>query len=359
MVRLFTDVIKVPRRDPLPDFPAFFPPLKNLHLELLEDKDKLKPGLPLIPPDKASEKIDKLYSIDDAGTFNAKSKHCQKRASIAKEDSGPELVLTEGEEIDGTEEEGLELGSEEETDTAAADDEEREFLKELGDDASEISEPDQDEPSAADEKEPEIEDDDPYAGLTPEERERMEKEEYLWRFRILRKGNQGYKIPEFNEHSDLHLMKKEYDSTVREIVFDKNIAKYRKFLAGSFMAVEFACIQILGIDMKGFSRQQSKEMDTYDALLVELGEKQYGSIGANLPVEIKLIGLLIFQAGLFYLGKVISDKYGSSVGEMFRGFSGKKRGEEGDVQFEEVKDDQPPPRQGRKMRGPKIRAEDV
>jgi hypothetical protein len=354
MVRLFTDVIKVPRQDPLPDFPAFFPPLKNLHLELLEDKDKLKSGLPLIPPDKASEKLDKLYSIDDAGTFNAKSKPSPKRASIAKEDSGSELVITDGDEIDNTEEDAL-LDSEEESDTAAVDDEEREFLKELGDDASEISEPDQDEPSAADEKESEV-DDDPYAGLTPEERERMEKEEYLWRFRILRKGNQGYKIPEFNEHSDLHLMKKAYDSTVREIVFDKNIAKYRKFLAGSFMAVEFACIQKLGIDMKGFALQQSKEMDTYDALLVELGEKQYGSIGANLPVEIKLIGLVLFQAGLFYLGKVISDKYGSSVGEMFRGFSGKKNN---DIQFEEVKDDQPPPRQGRKMRGPKIRAEDV
>lgn len=352
MVKLFTDVIKVSRVDPLPDLPAFFPPLKNLHLELLEDKDKLKQGLPLIPPDKASEKIDKLYSIEDAGTFDIQKKKHTSHTSTSAATSTP---ITE----DEVEEDELEFDEElEDTDTAA-DEEELEFLKELGDDASEVSEPGQDEPDEVNDKEPELEEvEDKYAGLTPEERERMEKKEYLFRFRILRQANKGYDIPEFNKHSDLQIMKETYETKVREIMFDSNVAKYRKFLAGSFMAVEAASIHFLGIDMKGFALQQSKEMNTYDALLVELGEKQYGSIGANLPVEIKLIGLVLFQAGLFYLGKIICDKYGESVGDMFRGFAGKKRSDS--VKFEEVSDDdRPPPKPGRKMRGPKIRAEDV
>ena len=42
-------ITKRPRSDPLPDRPAVFPPFKELHLELLEHKQKLRKGLPLIP----------------------------------------------------------------------------------------------------------------------------------------------------------------------------------------------------------------------------------------------------------------------------------------------------------------------
>src|SRR6185503_3149555 len=49
------DIIKIgtikpkPRSSPLPDLPIDFPDLKNLHLDLLENKDKLKYGLEPIP----------------------------------------------------------------------------------------------------------------------------------------------------------------------------------------------------------------------------------------------------------------------------------------------------------------------
>ena len=42
-------VVKRPRATPLADIPINFPPLVNLHLELLENKKKLKKGLPLNP----------------------------------------------------------------------------------------------------------------------------------------------------------------------------------------------------------------------------------------------------------------------------------------------------------------------
>ena len=42
-------IIKRTRDDPAPDHPINFPPLKNLHLELLENKSKLKPGVPINP----------------------------------------------------------------------------------------------------------------------------------------------------------------------------------------------------------------------------------------------------------------------------------------------------------------------
>ena len=37
------------RSGPIPDNPVDFPPLDNLHLELLEVKRKIRQGLPLVP----------------------------------------------------------------------------------------------------------------------------------------------------------------------------------------------------------------------------------------------------------------------------------------------------------------------
>ena len=47
MVREIT-VVKKPRDDPLIDRPINFPPLENLHLDLMENKRKLKKNLPPI-----------------------------------------------------------------------------------------------------------------------------------------------------------------------------------------------------------------------------------------------------------------------------------------------------------------------
>ena len=45
-------ITKRSRGSPVPDVPINFNKLENLHLELLEVKSKLKPGLPLIPKSK-------------------------------------------------------------------------------------------------------------------------------------------------------------------------------------------------------------------------------------------------------------------------------------------------------------------
>ena len=104
-----------------------------------------------------------------------------------------------------------------------------------------------------------------------------EKEEYIWRFRILKKKykHPSYEIPSYNEHSDLATMKITYDRTVRELYLDSTVEQYRTYLMGGFLAVEYVCNQWLGIDLEGFTKQQLKLMHKYDMLLVELGEKSY------------------------------------------------------------------------------------
>lgn len=355
MVRVISNVIKVPRADPLQDIPAYFPPLKNLHLELMEDKDKLKPGLPLIAPDTASEKII-FYSVDDAGKFDRRSAN-----DTARSHQPPKSRESIPDDAHHSEDEPVPLDFVETDDGSASpdavDDDEKEFLDELGDDVD-IEEDDVQEVDTASIEE---EEDDPYAGLTPEERERMEKDEYIWRFRIMKKANPKYDIPVFNRHSDLQMMKNVYSTKLKEITFDNRVSKYRKILTGSFMAIEYAAIQFVGIDMKGFALQQSKDMDSYNSMLVELGERQYGGMGSNLPVELKLVGLVLFQAGMFYLGKIIVDKYGGSAADLFSGFVNSSNDT---AIFQEVREDEPQNASssrgtGKRMRGPKIKADEL
>ena len=166
---------------------------------------------------------------------------------------------------------------------------------------------------------------------------------------------------------------------------DDNVDTYRTYLFGSWLAIEFACTQWIGIDLSGFTKYQALMLHKYDKLLIELGEKSRGPWGANLPVEVRLIGLVLFQAGVFYLIKIVAGKFGCSVADLFSIFMGQPPsanksddatpdgnsgglgsmlgdlmssftggGAEPESSFSQ--DGPPPPA---KMRGPSIRAEDI
>ncbi len=99
--------------------------------------------------------------------------------------------------------------------------------EESDDDEDEDEESDDDDDEDDDETKPKDGDEeaefDPYAGLTPEQREVKEKEEYLWRFLILKKQygrNSSIPIPAFNEHSDLTIMKNTYERIVHIFLVD-------------------------------------------------------------------------------------------------------------------------------------------
>lgn len=344
------EVIKVPRKDPPPDKPINFPPLENLHLELLENKKKLKRGLPLIPvlnkrikpkplpppenfsgppPKKEKVNIDELVEDDKP-----------EKASSPKETSNDddEMIASLGEESDD--------GVKDIESEGHVSDSER-----LGDQSdSEVQYNQESEDYAQSEEEPQEEEYDPYAGMSPEEREAAEKEEYIWRWRILKRKYPGKDISSWNEHSDLQLMKKSYNRTLKELQLDDNVESYRTYLIGGFILMEYICTQWLGVDLGGFSTQQIKMMHKYNSLLIELGERPYSTWGSNLPVEIRLLGVIIMQAGMFYLAKVISTKFGSSIGELFKGITGQPPPEQSEPSAKKKK---------KRMRGPKISADEI
>ena len=98
-------------------------------------------------------------------------------------------------------------------------------------------------------------------------------------------------------------MKTSYKRTIRELHLDDSVQSYRTYLTYGFIGMEFICTQWIGIDMSGFTKQQMSMMSRYNTLLIELGEKSYSRWGANIPVELRLIGTILMSAGMFYLGK--------------------------------------------------------
>ena len=324
------------RPNPLVDPKINFPPLINLRLDLLEDKNKLKKGLPLIP-------------------LNVKS-------NVTRPDLYP-IMLENGEFLLAKPDEQKELPSDEKQSTPPLPDQEtplkqvippqlennpppinlspedQDLFNALGDISNEkevspsvsptIPPPEEKDeefisPAPPEKDEPEEkEEEDPYAGLTPEEREIKEREEYTWRFRILRKQyKKNINLPTFTEFTPLETIKLQYKQIIREMALDDNVDTYRTYLFGSWLAIEFVCTQWVGVDLSGFTKYQALMLHKYDKLLIELGEKSRGAWGANLPVEVRLIGLVLFQAGVFYLIKVVAGKFGCSVADLFSIFMG-------------------------------------
>lgn len=137
------------------------------------------------------------------------------------------------------------------------------------------------------------------------------KREYLFKFDVLKKSYKDANIPELSIHTDLNTLEKTYDSTVRSVSLDSSVENYKKYLIGAFMVIEYA----LGtkLDMEGFTKQQIVSMNSYERLLIELGEKSYRPSGSSWPVELRLLGMIILNTAMFLFGKIIVKKSGSSL----------------------------------------------
>jgi hypothetical protein len=190
-----------------------------------------------------------------------------------------------------------------------------------------------------------------YDTKPPEETEEKQKEDLLFKFMILRRQYQNVEIPEFTEHSDLQMMKRIYEKVIKQVSLDSSVENYRQYLVGGFLVTEFLSVNLLNINLSGFFQSQLTKINTYDRLLLELGEKNY-TIGSRFPVEVRLLGLILFNAGIFYVQKNIGGSTAEGgmggIASLLNMFTGMGKN---------TQTQQAP--QKRKMRGPTISPEDV
>jgi len=155
----------------------------------------------------------------------------------------------------------------------------------------------------------------------PDEDEINKKRELLFRFDILKRSYKGANIPEFSEYTDLATLQKSYDDTVRRLSLDSTVENYKKYLIGGFLAVEFAFSTWLKFDMKGFTEQQLLSMNSYERLLIELGEKTYIETESSWPIEARLLSMVVINAVVFIVSKMIFNKTGANLLSMMNNVS--------------------------------------
>lgn len=139
------------------------------------------------------------------------------------------------------------------------------------------------------------------------------KREILFKFDLLKKSYPFSNIQDFSIHSDLQSMEVAYNDCVRRLSLDSSVEEYKKFLIGGFMVVEYVFGNFLGLEMQGFTQQQIISMNSYEKLLIELGEKSYVPKGSNWSVEVRLVFMIIVNAAVFLVSKIIMKKTGANL----------------------------------------------
>lgn len=139
------------------------------------------------------------------------------------------------------------------------------------------------------------------------------KRELLFKFDLVRKKYPTAIVPEYTVHTDLNILQTSYDDLIRRVTLDSSVEDYKKYLFYGFIACEFILGNFLKFDMEGFTRQQLMSMNSYEKLLIELGEKSYVPTGSKWPVEVRLIGLIIMNAAFFVISKMIMNKTGENI----------------------------------------------
>ena len=373
-------IVKVPRQNKVIDYPQTFPRMPILYLELLENKEKIKPELknkahkpkdlngftpesekrkrnkreheieipPPVPPENLESRLDKL--------LDGSSSQPQTPEKNTGNESKPETP--KGDEVKAETPSSIK-----DPDAVESDDLASRLNKLLSDDKDD-SRPHTAEskyrsrqpsdlrsiasykhapspivpPAAARQRPPTLDEIEAQGGYKRqsemrdvgrtyrnEQEEEDLKREYLYKINILKKSYPGGNfaaVENFTIHSDLEMIKKEYDTTVRGLSLDSTVENYKTWLMYGFVGCEVLFGKVLHLDMEGFAAQQMIGMSKYDKLLIELGEKSYTKGPSKLPVEVRLAGLVLLQAGFFIVSKMIMKKSGSDILGMVNGLTG-------------------------------------
>jgi len=149
-----------------------------------------------------------------------------------------------------------------------------------------------------------------------------QKRELLFKFHRLKKTYPKVNLPEFNMMSNHENMKRTYETTVKNLTIDSTVETYKSYMMMGFMGCEVVLGKI-GFDMEGYTQQQTLYMNSYEKLLIELGEKSYVPSSINKwPVEIKLASLFLFQTTIFIGSKIIAKKTNVNILQMYNSANG-------------------------------------
>ena len=385
---------KVPLGRKQTDLPAHFPELFNLHLDLMENKKKLKSGLPNLKDTPNNTEFDKRRP-DPSENPNLFLKEMKTTSSSTKgkpinADLDPD-DFDDADDFGGDDDEddnldddslGADLDDDEIDDEFLSDDDGDDLPEdddidddaEADDDSEEEVEKKTSKKSKESKEEPatpkasgieqEVDEDEQtvnelYGALPEDQKQRKIKEHYLWQFTKIKKANPNMKIPEVDEHDDVEEIKSVYRRTVKDMTLDRSIADNRMYLMVGFFVTEFIGVNYLGIDIVGYADNQLLMIDRYNELLIELGERSYNRWGTGFPVEIRLLFLMILNAFFFYIIKLMGSGKGGSNSVYVNVIKGMMSGNPNMNTQNTTTNTASAPQPKPKMKGPTITLDDI
>lgn len=358
--------IPLPSSEKHKDHPQVFKLMPVLYLELLENKNKIKQDLinkNYVPPkditalksvvDPVKKDVDKNPEVDNNHKSNKRQSETDKRSvsiSDSEKDKDKDLSSSKSSEseTDSDSESVSDNRSRKTSSSENLSERLKMLLKNKASTGSEKSDKSQshskftpyDKYKKSVEVKPSLEPDKPIPTLTELEQrgqfnptqqlrnidhipsaeydEEDRKRELLFKFELLKKSykNSTVPIPEATIHTNLNEMQKLYDGTVKRLSLDTTVDNYKNYLLYGFMITEYVFGSVLGFDMAGFTQHQVVNMNGYERLLVELGEKSYVPTGSKWPVELQLLFMIVMNAGMFIVGKMVLHKVGNVMGQV-------------------------------------------
>ena len=146
-----------------------------------------------------------------------------------------------------------------------------------------------------------------------------EKHDLIYKFSQLRDSypSTNVIIPTFGLTDSLESMKRTYNNIVRRLKIEAKAKRHKLLLMKAFTGTEFVVSKYMKFDMTGFTEEQMLSIDAYDRLLIELGEKTYDPGPSKYPVELRLGMLVLGNAAMFIIGKIIEKKMGFNFVKSF------------------------------------------
>ena len=258
--------------------PIQFGPLSNLHLEMLEDGDKVKEGAPTIVESAPKPTQPSVPKPVDAPRIKKKKKKKQPIAYPVSDDEA-DSAMSDNEGPDDsngdTDQDEIEFVSEHDMPRNKQKSALDELAEEM-DDSSGLEDDDGDDDDDDELDDGEEDETDMFEVLETEPvmTEEEQRRAIMTKCRRWKRQYPDKDIPIFTEHSDLGMMKTFVDDFETEDRYNQSIHLYKRGFKMLCRGSETVATEYLGVQsMRGFGESQIMEMDdTYSPILAEMAE---------------------------------------------------------------------------------------
>lgn len=309
-----------------PNFPSF----SNLHLEMLEDRKKIKKGAQLIPlqsyKGNAMTKYNPPSTLAPAPDSSSKLEFVKSPSSKPPPSPPPSPIRTYASPAhspspspapsrENSDDELLDvLGTQSSHSRNKRDEEDKEENKEENKEEENKKEENEKKEEESEKNEEEKEEENEENVIE------KERKEYIRKINKIQKTYSDVDVPPFGEHSTHHELKEIYEDLMFKINSKQNTIWYKGILTALFVLIEYIATQLVGLNFTDYSSTMISTMTVYDNLLEELGEKSYLGFSTSLPVELRLLFTIILYTVIFYVGKLICNRGGDAISGLFKSF---------------------------------------